>query len=141
MGICTQTGAAIFRSARDGRWDWIGPYIVEKAVPIDLSKRQALSAEAMAEARTVGQQFLDAMHIDRQCVVLTGIPNSYTDAPAIAAQLAADLGTQSLFLDLRDLTTVDEVHLNKVSAERWSEAFTAALTPILERCLLSSATR
>src|SRR5262249_16021214 len=73
--------------------------------------------------------------LDRQCVILTGTPNSFLDSTAIAMALAASLRTNSIFPPVDGLATLDGVHLNLASAERWSGQFVQAMTSILQKCV------
>jgi hypothetical protein len=78
---------------------------------------------------------LDQIGLDRQCVILTGAPNSFVDSPAIAMALAASLRTNSIFPPVDGLSTLDGAHLNLASAERWSAQFVQAMSSILQKCL------
>jgi hypothetical protein len=53
----------------------------------------------------------------------------------LTQKLAAALQTNSIFLSIEGLSTVDGGHLNLQSAERWSREFVEALTPILQTCI------
>src|ERR1700757_3234580 len=95
--VCPQSDRSIFRSAKDGEWNWIGPYIEEKSVPIARPAQTTITQEELATARRLGEKMLDQIGLDRQCVILTGAPNSFVDSPAIAMALAASLRTNSVF--------------------------------------------
>jgi hypothetical protein len=120
---------------RDGQWNWIGPYVAEKSVPIDRSAQRTITEEELATATRLGEKFLDQIGVDRQCVILTGTPNSSLDSTGIATALAASLKTNSLFPAVDGLSTLDGVHLNLASAERWSGQFVQAMTSILQKCM------
>jgi hypothetical protein len=132
--ICSESMPSIFRSARDGQWNWIGPYVAERTIPIALI-RNAVPPERLEPWRQSGERFLDEVGMDRRCVVLTGIPSPIASSIGIAQALAAALGTSSIFPPADSLATVDGGHLNLASAERWSGQFLDALTPILRDCL------
>jgi hypothetical protein len=89
-------------------------------------------------AKKLGEKFLDQIGLERQCVVLTGIPNSVLDSTGIAMALAVSLRTQSIALPIDGLSTLDGVHLNLASAERWSGQFVQAMTSILQKCISAS---
>ena len=133
--VCPQSDRSIFRSAKDGEWNWIGPYIEEKSVPIARPAQTTISPEELAMAKTLGEKMLDQIGLDRQCVILTGAPNSFVDSTAIAMALAASLRTSSIFPPAEGLSTLDGAHLNLASAERWSGQFVQAMTSILQKCL------
>jgi hypothetical protein len=137
---CPDNQPAIFRSARNGQWNWIGPfigqYIPDKAVAFqEDSPKATIAADELEKATTLGEKFLHEAGLDRKCVVLTGTPNSALDSVGIAKTLAAALKTSAIFPSSDGLATVGGGHLNLQSAERWSGAFVEALTPILKECL------
>jgi hypothetical protein len=133
--ICPESEPVIFRSTRDGQWNWIGPYIAERAIPIDRSLQKTIAPEEFETAKALGGKFIQEIGLDRRCVVLTGTPNSDLDSTGIAEKLARALGTNSIFPAMDGLTTLDGGHLNLESAERWSGQFVEALTPILKDCI------
>jgi hypothetical protein len=137
--VCPESEPSIFRSARDGQWNWVGPYIEEKSIPIDRSAQTTLPSHILAQAQKIGEKFLEQIGLDRQCVVLTGTPNSPLDSTGIAKALAASLKTNSIFPSIDGLSTLDGVHLNLASAERWSAQFVQAMGPILQKCISGSA--
>jgi hypothetical protein len=73
--VCSESEPVIFRSAHDGQWNWIGPYIAEAAVPIDYTAQMTLTPEELERARDLGEKFLNEIGLDRRCVVLTAAPN------------------------------------------------------------------
>jgi hypothetical protein len=133
--VCSESEPAIFRSARDGQWNWIGPYIAERAVPVDHTTQKTITPEELEIARDFGEKFLHEIGLDRRCVVLTATPISNVDSVGMAQKLAAALQTNSIFPSIEGLSTVDGGHLNLESAERWSGEFLEALTPILQTCI------
>jgi hypothetical protein len=133
--VCPESEPSIFRSARDGQWNWIGPYTEERSVLIDGPPQLTIGQEELATAQKLGENFLNQIGLDRRCVVLTGTPNSVLDSTGIAAALAASLGTSAIFPAVDGLSTLDTVHLNLASAERWSGQFVRALGPILQKCI------
>jgi hypothetical protein len=137
--VCPESEPSIFRSARDGQWNWIGPYTEERSVLIDGPPQLTIGQEELATAQKLGESFLAQIGLDRRCVVLTGIPNSVLDSTGIAAALATSLGTSAIFPAVDGLSTLDTVHLNLASAERWSGQFVRALGPIVQKCIPASA--
>jgi hypothetical protein len=135
--ICPESEPAIFRSAIDGQWNWIGPYIAEHAIPIDRSVQKTIPSEEFQIAKGIGEKFIREIGLNRRCVVITGVPNSDLDSTGIAERLAGALGTSSIFPSMDGLMTLDGSHLNLESAERWSSQFVEALTPILKDCIAS----
>jgi hypothetical protein len=135
--LCRESEPSIFRSARDGQWNWIGPYVADRTIPIDSTTQKAFAPERIEMSRQLGEKFLSEIGLNRRCVVVTGIPNPLADTRAIAEALARALKTSSIFppADDLELATADGGHLNLASAERWSGQFVVALTPILQDCL------
>ena len=133
--LCRESEPSIFRSARDGQWNWIGPYVAERTIPIDSTTQKPLAPERIELSKQLGEKFLGEVGLNRRCVVLTGVPNPLADTRAIAETLATALATSSIFPPVDGLATVDGGHLNTASAERWSAQFVEALTPILKRCV------
>jgi hypothetical protein len=133
--LCRESEPSIFRSARDGQWNWIGPYVAERTIPIDPATQKPLAPERIEVSRQWGEKFLDEVGLNRRCVVLTGVPTPLADTRVIAEALARSLKTSSIFPPVDGLASVDGGHLNLASAERWSGQFVEALTPILQDCL------
>src|SRR5262249_35835694 len=125
--VCPESDPSIFRSTRDGEWNWIGPYVKEKSVPIYRPAQTTITQQELANARELGEKILDQIGLDRHCVVLTGTPNSFLDSTGIAMALAASLRTNSIFPPIDGLSTLDGIHLNLASAERWSGQFVQAM--------------
>jgi hypothetical protein len=133
--LCRESEPSIFRSARDGQWNWIGPYVAERTIPIDPAMQRPWVPERIEASRQWGEKFLDEVGLHRRCVILTGVPTPLADTGAIAKVLAESLKTSSIFPPVDGLASVDGGHLNLASAERWSGQFVEALTPILQDCL------
>jgi hypothetical protein len=138
---CPGTEPAIFRSAKDGQWNWIGPYIPERSVPIDRSQQKTIAPDELSRVGELGEKFFAAVGIERRCVVVTGVPTSDVDAVGIAEIVAATLKTRSIFPPTEGLTSVEGSHLNLASAERWSGEFVEALAPILQECIPATVAR
>jgi hypothetical protein len=133
--LCRESEPSIFRSPRDGQWNWVGPYVAERTIPIDSAMQKKLEPERIEQSRQWGEKFLGEIGLNRRCVVLTGVPNPLADTRAMAEALAEALRTSSIFPPVDGLATLDGGHLNTASAERWSDQFVKALTPILQECL------
>jgi ferredoxin len=133
--LCPESEPSIFRSATDGQWNWIGPYIKEGEVPIDQEIKERLPQFEIERAKTIGEMFLNRIGLNRRCVVLTGIPTNGLNSTEVAKVLATALHTRFLAPKIDGIATVDRGHLNSRSAELWSAAFVEALTPIVNECL------
>ena len=133
--ICQPHERTIYRSRATGQWLWQDSYYPEQAVPLNEMLHSELSQDEFKSAVAFGRTFINELAVDRSCIVFTGIPNNTRDAPSIALQLAQHLGVQYIAPEIENLSLLDDSHLNFASAERWSAAFLAMVTPILERCL------
>src|SRR5262249_33130326 len=133
--LCPESEPSFFRSTRDGQWNWIGPYIEEKAVPIDGTSERTITPEELEKAKVVGEQFLREIGLDRRCGVLTGTPNTDLNPTDFVRDLATALKTNSILPSWEGLSTLDGGHLNLASAERWSHELIESLTPILQDCM------
>jgi hypothetical protein len=89
----------------------------------------------VADAMSIGEAFLAELGVDRQCIILTGVPTPEYDTASFADTLAARLGTRSVNAVAEGLATIDRGHLNATSAERWSTAFLAKAEPVIRDCL------
>jgi hypothetical protein len=133
--LCPESEPSIFRSAIDGQWSWIGPYVEEREIPVDPASAQGLPEFEIERAKAIGEMFLNRIGLDRRCVVFTGIPTNGLNSPEVAEVLATALHTRFLAPKIDGLATVDGGHFNSRSAELWSAAFVEALTPIVTECL------
>jgi hypothetical protein len=137
--VCPESEPSIFRSAVDGQWNWVGPYMEERDVPISQEFKERLPENQIEQAKILGEAFLNRIGLDRRCIVLTGTPNTGLNSTEIAQVLATALHTRFVAPRIEGLSTLDGGHLNSRSAELWSAAFVEALTPILNECLGPSA--
>jgi hypothetical protein len=82
----------------------------------------------------LARQFIDALPVERGCVVLTFVP--YPDGRRAEAQaIAEELGLPLFSPQLPSLQTFDGSHLDLPSAERWSGAFFDAAGAQIRHCL------
>ena len=133
--VCPENEPSIFRSAVDGQWNWVGPYMEEREVPIGQEFKERLPEYQIEQAKILGEMFLNRIGLDRRCVVLTGTPNTGLNSTEVAQVLATALRTRFIAPRIEGLSTLGGGHLNSRSAELWSAAFVEALTPILNECL------
>jgi hypothetical protein len=131
---CAGTFASIYRSPLTGRWYWhdtLAPptlaYPFQSSPPPD--------PKLVADAISIGETFLAEVGLDRQCLILTGVPTPEYDTAFFADTLAARLGTRSVNVSAEGLATIDRGHLNAASAERWSAAFLTKAEPVVRGCL------
>jgi hypothetical protein len=131
---CAHGYPAIYRSAVTGRWYWH-----DTLAPPDLAHPFQTSPppdpKLVADAGEIGEAFLADLGLDRQCIILTGVPTPEYDTASFADTLAGRLGTPAINAAAEGLATIDRGHLNAASAERWSTAFLAKADRVIRNCL------
>ena len=100
---------------------------------VSSSVRDATQYSAVQLFLAAARRFFDEIGAERRCVVLTAIPNNLM-APALAESLARELGVAYLAVSPEGLTTMDKLHLDKASAEKWFDVLSEKLTPYLQAC-------
>jgi hypothetical protein len=88
---------------------------------------------ATSEASTA-KVFLASLPVPRECVILTLIPYVGTNS-ATAQALGTALGMELVAPRLTSLRTFDGSHLDRASAERWSQAFLEAAGSRIRKCV------
>jgi hypothetical protein len=121
---------AMFAKVENGQWTVAGlvpRFTIERADwPVDEAK--------VAQWKAVAEPFIESLPVDRSCVVLTYVWTTANDR-ADAEALAQSLGVAFVSPQLAGLTTIDESHLDRPSAERFSYAFFEQAAPYLSHCL------
>jgi hypothetical protein len=101
---------------------------------VPVSYDQVIDQKAVDDSVAAAKEFLS--HLPPQsCVILTTVPTVGTkigNANAIARGVDLDLVTPG---NLGDLRTYDGSHLDRQSAERWSQAFLQAAGSRIQACL------
>jgi hypothetical protein len=123
---------AYYRSRPDGHWGVVGGSKEFGRVPV--GDGPATEQDQWPEYVRIAGEFIASLPVRRDCVVLTVVPYRGTlrgEAQAIAAGLGLDLVAP----EVEGLTTFDESHLDRPSAERWSAAFLDAAGPRIARCV------
>jgi hypothetical protein len=131
---CPELDHGIFRSVRTGQWT--ESQIARRSVPV--SPPAGDLPGHVDRAKVLGEAFIEAIGMNRNCIVFTGTPNSLLNSMAMAEVLAATLRTRSILPPIDGLSTMDGAHLNPESAELWSSRLVEAMTPVLQECVLSS---
>ena len=74
--------------------------------------------------------------VGAECVVFTSTPNADEAWEPLTRYLGEKLGVQVALVDgeALQLQTLDQSHLNKPSAERFSAAVLAQIAPTVDRC-------
>jgi hypothetical protein len=129
---------AIFRSRQTGAYSYAyfwqdgNPYR-DSSAPVSYDK--VIDQWALDKDTAVGIGFLSRLPVRRECVILTMVPTVGTKLQSAAA-LAMALGLRLVIPEITgELRTLDGSHLNKSSAQQWSQAFFQAAGPIIRSCL------
>jgi hypothetical protein len=131
---CAGTFASIYRSPLTGRWHWHDT-LASPTLAYPFQSAPPPDPKLVADAISIGETFIAELDLDRQCIILTGVPTPEYDTALFASTLAARLGTRSVNAAAEGLATIDRGHLNAASAERWSTAFLAKAEPVIRDCL------
>lgn len=135
-----KTPRAWFRSKQTGKQTWINGDPDRTILRITEQRGVKADGVDVAAAARLANSFIDEFHLNRACVIFTGVPTPKREAEAIATRLAAATGVPLVLPDVAGLATRDETHLNRPSAERWAAALMAAIDPIVSRCLAAKPT-
>lgn len=124
--------ASFFRARETGMWNlkgirlWDGSKDVADGPPSDADRWEHYAA--------LGTEFLSQLPVDRRCVLLTIAPYNATKR-AEATAIADAMHMELLVPPLDGLQTFDGSHLDRPSAERWSQAFFETAEPRIRECL------
>jgi hypothetical protein len=127
---------AFYRQRETGEW-LLADFGDLRSAPANIETLPAdlVRVEAM---RPLAESFILGLGVPRRCIVLTYVPQPYTER-ATAEALAASLGLELISPELEGLTTFDGSHLDRESAERFSAAFIETAAPRLRECLGAAA--
>ena len=127
-------GVVVFRSRQTGTFNM--PQTSKfKGLARQVSYDQQIDENAVDEAIAIGRVFLSELPVKPECVILTASPTVGTKlrvANAIATGLRKTLVVPE---QLDGLQTIEGVHLDHPSAERWSEVFFETASPEIRKCL------
>jgi hypothetical protein len=121
----------IFRSRETGAYHvrGIGEF-KGRAVSYD----QTIDRTVAENEAAAGRDFLSGLSVKPDCVILTMVPSGGTNL-GTASAIATALGMTLVTPKLEGLQTFDGSHLDKTSAERWSDAFLKAAGPQIRKCV------
>jgi hypothetical protein len=123
---------AIFRSRETGGYTLSRGNVLFETKPV--SYDQTVRKDVVETNTAAARKFLSHLPVQEECVILTLTPTAGTKiatSKAIAANLHKDLVTP----ETPGLETFDGSHLDRASAERWSQAFFEAAGPQIRSCL------
>ncbi len=127
--ICGDKGA-FYRSVRTGEYTRSGGTQFHDPVSYDMT----IDAPIVADYVQRGREFFASLPIDRECILITLVPSKDTHSATTKAITDA-LGLTLIAPQPADLTMFDHSHLDRPSAERWSQAFFEAAGPTIRQCL------
>jgi len=133
LPIICGNGLAVFRSRQTGMWYMDTSRF--KGRERQVSYNQQIDDREINDAVAIGRTFLSELPVKTECVILTVVPTVDTKL-SVANAIASGLGKKLVvpqYLD--DLQTLDGIHLEPASAERWSEAFLKAAGPQIQKCV------
>lgn len=131
-GMWCQGGAdTLHRNTINGHWS-VENY--RKNLQLPVGQNTTSFVENLQNYSTVAKEFMQALGIAKECLVITATPR--TDTPdTFARQLAETVGSPYVGPAVEGLKTIDGFHLDPISSERWSQAFLQELAPHLARCI------
>jgi hypothetical protein len=130
-------GVVVFRSRQTGAFNMLQSSKF-KGLARQVSYDQQLDEQEIHDAIEIGRSFLSELPAKPQCVILTAAPTVGTKL-RVANAIASGLGKTLVVPEHLDgLQTIEGVHLDRTSAERWSEAFFKVADPEIKKCLEGS---
>lgn len=121
---------AFYRSRSTGEYRLNGGRIEHATATYVDTVDEKLREHYVARAR----EFIAGLPVPKDCVLLTIVPTIGTPT-GTAKAIAHDLGTELIAPPVEDIVTFDRSHMERSSAERWSQAFLGAAGPRLQECL------
>ena len=123
---------AYYRSRGTGGYEL---YTGKKARPFTpVSYDLVTSEDVVTRSTAIAVDFLSHLPVQKKCVILTTIPTVETKI-ANAKAIAAALGEDLVVPEVQGLLTFDGSHLDRGSAERWSQAFFQTAGSKIRSCL------
>lgn len=127
---------AVFRSRETGAYQKSGRLADPRANSPAYSEN-GVDQEKVKSYSVSGRSFISRLPVRRDCIILTTLPADRVSSPSIetAEAIAKDLGVNFVPGARDDLRTFDGLHLDKTSAERWSNAFFQVAGPQILQCI------
>ena len=127
-------GVVVFRSLQTGTFN-MAQTSKFRGLARQVSYDQQIDENAVNEAITIGRVFLSDLPVKPECIILTASPTVDTKL-RVANAIASGLGKTLVVPEQMDgLRTIEGVHLDRPSAERWSEVFFRSASPEIQKCL------
>ena len=134
--LCLSNLPAIYRSSKDGSWIWRNLFAPPEhgQIPIDLARVPIFGPPATTDLE-IARQLFEVAGVQRDCVVLTVVPNSVIDAGHYAVEIGRLLGVRVVLPELDGLMTIDSAHLTWTSAQRWSGSLLREIDALVSTCV------
>jgi hypothetical protein len=130
VGICGHK-FAYFRAVKTGHFVERG---VNKVNPASVTEGPGGGQDQWDHYKALANEFVAKLPVDRACVILTLVPYPKTRL-AEAQAIASSLGLELITPPLEGLRTHDGSHLDKPSAELWSQTFFDLAGARIQQCL------
>jgi len=142
---CQPALPVVYRSTVNGQWTQ-EPISPDMRVPLN-PIAFPVNPDRVKAAAKIGRSFFSALGLDPQCTVLNGIPGPSTDEDSMpyanstgfAEALSKTLGTKFIKVSLDKMDTLEGVHFNAETAEKYSAGLVSHLDSILDACLSKNA--
>jgi len=141
-GICGSK-ESFYRSIATGSYTRVGGGT--RTIPVTYAA--TVDGQMLADYTRRGREFFSSLPVDRRCVLLTMVPanplpgSDKTTNSGTAKAIASALGLSLIAPELPGLTTFDGSHLDRPSADKWSQAFLEEASPQIRECLDNPADR
>src|SRR5262249_37356264 len=130
VAVACRNEPAFYRSRATGAWTQKGGDYQSAPVGYVEEPDSSTVSNYVAAAR----EFIPQLGVAAGCVILAAVPTAKTPS-GTARMVAAELGLPLIAPQPDSLTTYDGSHLNRPSAERWSQAFLDRAGPQILNCL------
>ena len=128
--FCVGEVPTLFRSRDTGFW-LTNYYGTDNSIPVTWDKSPIGPVEHKVKLL---DEFISLSGVARECIILTITPRTGTEQN-LASALAQEASLPAFFPQLDGLVTIDDSHLSKSSAERWSAGFLTDADATIQRCL------
>jgi hypothetical protein len=125
---------AFFRERDNGHWQMEG---FAPGGPLAMADEPPTDQTQWDQDAALARAFIAKLPVAPGCVLLTVVP-SPTTRRAEAQAIATAVGLPLLSPAVPGLQTVDDTHMSRASAERWSAAFLELAGPRIRQCLGNS---
>jgi hypothetical protein len=133
--MCVPKHAAIYRSIHDGAWTPRDLVPEGSDQPFTVAAKLTYTSAMATADLAFAAEFLRALGVAKECVVLTSPPSPAVNADAYVTEMGRQLGIRVVLPDRNGLTTFDGSHLSTASAERWSGDLLREVDTLITDCV------